>query len=46
VDDGLSAELDVIGSRDNRVSRLKSLGNAIVPSIAYELFKAIEEADQ
>jgi len=28
----------------NRVDRLKSLGNSIVPVIAYEIFKAIDEA--
>lgn len=33
---------DQLGSRDNRVARLKALGNGIVPQIAYEIFKAIE----
>lgn len=39
VDDGVSGGLD-------RVARLKGLGNAIVPQIAFEIFKAIEYAIQ
>lgn len=46
MDDGISDELDVVGSRDNRTARLKALGNAIVPQIAYEIFKAIEAAEK
>lgn len=45
MDDGVPAKLDIVGSRDNRVHRLKALGNSIVPQIAFELFKAIQEAD-
>lgn len=30
----------------NRVNRLKALGNAIVPQVAYEIFKAIEQIDK
>jgi hypothetical protein len=40
MDDGLPAW--VAGCR---VPALKALGNAIVPQVAYEIFRAIEEAD-
>jgi hypothetical protein len=36
VDDGVSTRLD-------RVNRLKSLGNSIVPAVAYEILRAIKE---
>ncbi len=42
MDDGLPVELDIFGARDERVNRLKALGNSIVPQIAFEIFKAIE----
>ena len=41
MDDGIPDELDIVGSRDNRVARIKALGNAIVPQVAYEIMKAI-----
>lgn len=37
--DGISAELDA-----NRKKRLMALGNAIVPQVAYEIFRAINNA--
>jgi DNA (cytosine-5)-methyltransferase 1 len=43
MDDGISAELDF--PRDNRVNRLKALGNSIIPQIAFEIFQAIEAAE-
>lgn len=45
-DDGFSAQLEQLGSRDNRAKRLKALGNAIVPQIALEIFQAIAETEQ
>jgi DNA (cytosine-5)-methyltransferase 1 len=46
MDDGLSAELDFVGARDNRTARLKALGNAIVPQVAYQIFQAIQQTYQ
>ena len=40
MDDGLSPQLDRIRRR-NRNSRIKALGNSIVPQVAYEIFKAL-----
>lgn len=44
VDDGLPAELDrfKLSKSAHRRERLKSLGNAIVPQVAIEIFKAIK----
>jgi DNA (cytosine-5)-methyltransferase 1 len=32
-------------ARDNRTNRLKALGNSVVPQLVYEIFKAIEAAE-
>ena len=40
VDDGVSQELYKLETSD-RVARLKALGNAIVPAVAFEIMKAI-----
>lgn len=47
-DDGLSAELDLIGRIEKRdaVHRLKGLGNAIVPELAYQIFQIIQYMDK
>ena len=47
VDDGLPAELDEfkLTKSKHRNERLKALGNAIVPQVAYEIFKAIKEIE-
>ncbi len=42
MDDGLPGKLYKLGTSD-RVARLKALGNAIVPQVAYHIFKAITE---
>ena len=40
VDKRVSRKLDKFGAR-----RIKALGNAIIPQIAFEIFKAIEQAE-
>jgi DNA (cytosine-5)-methyltransferase 1 len=42
-DDGISRELDNITFSKWRKESIKAYGNAIVPQVAYEIFKAIEE---
>lgn len=45
---GLSDELHesrMPDGRDNRVNRLKALGNSVIPQICYEIFKAIKYAE-
>jgi DNA (cytosine-5)-methyltransferase 1 len=42
-DDGLSSELDGITFSKWRNESVKAYGNAIVPQVAYELFKVIEQ---
>lgn len=45
-DDGLSARLDGITFSDWRAESLRGAGNAIVPQVALQLFKAIERVDK
>lgn len=42
-DDGLSIRLDGITFPKWRQETIKAYGNAIVPQVAYEIFKAIKE---
>jgi DNA (cytosine-5)-methyltransferase 1 len=44
-DDGLSTELDGITFPKWRAESIKGYGNAIVPQVAYEIFKVIAEMD-
>ncbi|WP_409557709.1 DNA cytosine methyltransferase [Allomuricauda sp. SCSIO 64092] len=45
-DDGLSRELDGITFSKWRSESIKGFGNAIVPQVAYKIFKAIDEQCQ
>jgi hypothetical protein len=45
-DDGLPTELDGITFSKWRNESIKAYGNAIVPQVAYEIFKAIEATIQ
>jgi DNA (cytosine-5)-methyltransferase 1 len=45
-DDGLSTELDGITFSKWRNESIKGYGNAIVPQVAYEIFKVIAEMDR
>jgi DNA (cytosine-5)-methyltransferase 1 len=42
-DDGISSELDGITFPKWRAESIKAYGNAIVPQVAYQIFKAIEK---
>jgi len=44
-DDGLPAELDGIAVSRHRKESLKAYGNAIVPQVALQIFKAISDVD-
>lgn len=43
--DGVSRELDGITFSKWRTESIKALGNAIVPQVAFEIFKAIQQCD-
>jgi DNA (cytosine-5)-methyltransferase 1 len=45
-DDGLSSRLDNITFSKWRNESIKAAGNAIVPQVAYQIFKAIEQLDK
>lgn len=47
VDDGLPGKLDgrELTSKQHRIERIKSLGNAIVPQVAAEIMKGIKKSD-
>ena len=45
-DDGLSAELDGITFSKWRNESVKAYGNAIVPEVAYQIFKAINQYEE
>jgi DNA (cytosine-5)-methyltransferase 1 len=44
-DDGIPSELDGITFSKWRNESIKAYGNAIVPQVAYQIFKAIEDHD-
>jgi DNA (cytosine-5)-methyltransferase 1 len=44
-DDGLPTELDGITFSKWRTESIKAFGNAIVPQVAYEIFKSLEAVD-